>query len=217
MQRQPGAGRRPQQVTSTVATIIVVLVVLCCGGAGLIYALSSSDEEPDKAAAADVPAAPSPAASTSSAPPPSPSPSGDVPGYLAGLKAINTRLATDQDTAVTRGRNTCLDIEQGKPRSTVVNNARQRFAGTVAVSAAMAGKIVDVAQKYLCPSTAIAADPPPTPTEGDENGGATDGGNEVYYKNCAAVEAAGKAPLRRGQPGYRSGLDSDGDGVACES
>lgn len=39
---------------------------------------------------------------------------------------------------------------------------------------------------------------------------------EVYYANCAAVRAAGAAPLYRGQPGYRSGLDRDGDGVACE-
>ncbi|AVL99792.1 deoxyribonuclease [Gordonia iterans] len=39
---------------------------------------------------------------------------------------------------------------------------------------------------------------------------------EVYYKNCAAVRAAGKAPLYRGQPGYSSTLDRDGDGVACE-
>ena len=62
-----------------------------------------------------------------------------------------------------------------------------------------------------------AADPPRQPTTGDGTGGATDGGAEVYYKNCAAVRAAGKAPLRRGEPGYRSGLDSDGDGVACES
>lgn len=39
----------------------------------------------------------------------------------------------------------------------------------------------------------------------------------VYYKSCAAAKAAGAAPLRRGDPGYRSGLDRDGDGVACES
>ncbi|MEU8314154.1 MULTISPECIES: excalibur calcium-binding domain-containing protein [unclassified Micromonospora] len=38
----------------------------------------------------------------------------------------------------------------------------------------------------------------------------------VYYKNCDAVRAAGKAPLRRGQPGYRTGLDRDLDGEACE-
>jgi hypothetical protein len=38
----------------------------------------------------------------------------------------------------------------------------------------------------------------------------------VYYANCDAVRAAGHAPLYRGQPGYRSALDRDGDGVACE-
>ena len=34
----------------------------------------------------------------------------------------------------------------------------------------------------------------------------------VYYKNCAAVQAAGAAPIRRGDPGYRAALDRDGDG-----
>ncbi|ALR11060.1 hypothetical protein BST43_05660 [Mycobacteroides saopaulense] len=37
------------------------------------------------------------------------------------------------------------------------------------------------------------------------------------YPNCAAARAAGAAPLYRGQPGYSSKLDRDGDGVACES
>lgn len=39
---------------------------------------------------------------------------------------------------------------------------------------------------------------------------------KVYYKNCAAVRKAGKAPLYKGEPGYRKALDRDGDGVACE-
>ncbi len=38
----------------------------------------------------------------------------------------------------------------------------------------------------------------------------------VYYQNCDAVRAAGKAPLYRSDPGYRPQLDRDGDGVACE-
>lgn len=38
----------------------------------------------------------------------------------------------------------------------------------------------------------------------------------VYYKNCTAVRVAGADPLYRGEPGYRSGLDRDHDGVACE-
>ncbi|RZS89889.1 excalibur calcium-binding domain-containing protein [Motilibacter rhizosphaerae] len=51
---------------------------------------------------------------------------------------------------------------------------------------------------------AVAATTPPPPAA------------DVYYANCDAVRAAGAAPLYRGQPGYRPGLDRDGDGVACE-
>jgi hypothetical protein len=39
---------------------------------------------------------------------------------------------------------------------------------------------------------------------------------EPYYANCAAVRSAGKAPLHRGEAGYRSALDRDNDGLACE-
>lgn len=38
----------------------------------------------------------------------------------------------------------------------------------------------------------------------------------VYYRNCDAARAAGAAPVRRGDPGYASHLDRDGDGVGCE-
>lgn len=41
-------------------------------------------------------------------------------------------------------------------------------------------------------------------------------GGEVYYENCTAARAAGAAPIMRGEPGYRSQLDRDSDGVACE-
>ena len=39
----------------------------------------------------------------------------------------------------------------------------------------------------------------------------------VSYANCAAVKAAGAAPIRRGDPGYSTSLDRDGDGIACET
>jgi hypothetical protein len=38
----------------------------------------------------------------------------------------------------------------------------------------------------------------------------------VYYENCDAARAAGAAPVYRGEPGYRAGLDRDDDGVGCE-
>lgn len=39
----------------------------------------------------------------------------------------------------------------------------------------------------------------------------------TYFASCAQARAAGAAPLHRGDPGYRSGLDRDGDGIACET
>lgn len=47
--------------------------------------------------------------------------------------------------------------------------------------------------------------PPAPPTQTD-----------IYFPKCADARAAGAAPLYAGQPGYRAGLDGDGDGVACE-
>jgi hypothetical protein len=38
----------------------------------------------------------------------------------------------------------------------------------------------------------------------------------VYYANCDDVRDSGVDPLNRGDPGYRSGLDRDDDGLACE-
>lgn len=50
----------------------------------------------------------------------------------------------------------------------------------------------------------------PAPAPAQQSGG------DIYYQNCSAVRAAGKAPLYQGQPGYSRKLDRDGDGVACE-
>lgn len=38
----------------------------------------------------------------------------------------------------------------------------------------------------------------------------------VYYQGCDEARSAGVAPIYRGSPGYREGMDGDGDGVACE-
>lgn len=57
---------------------------------------------------------------------------------------------------------------------------------------------------------AIPTTAPPAPTAAPAQG-------DVYYQNCAAVRAAGKAPLHVGDPGYCSKLDRDHDGIACEN
>ena len=38
----------------------------------------------------------------------------------------------------------------------------------------------------------------------------------VTYSGCNEVRALGKAPIYRGEPGYRETMDGDADGVACE-
>jgi hypothetical protein len=38
----------------------------------------------------------------------------------------------------------------------------------------------------------------------------------VTFADCAAVRAAGAAPIRRGDPGWSDAFDGDGDGVGCE-
>jgi hypothetical protein len=40
--------------------------------------------------------------------------------------------------------------------------------------------------------------------------------SSVYYRRCLEARATGAAPIYRGQPGYREGLDGDLDGIACE-
>jgi hypothetical protein len=59
-------------------------------------------------------------------------------------------------------------------------------------------------------------EPQPQPRAEDENDDDEGGGGSVYYKNCAAARAAGAAPVHRGEPGYGSHLDRDGDGTGCD-
>ena len=65
---------------------------------------------------------------------------------------------------------------------------------------------VGIAGAPVAPAAPATTTPSPAPTTG----------STVYYKNCAAACAAGAAPIYQGQPGYRPGLDRDGDGIACE-
>ncbi|WOO90157.1 excalibur calcium-binding domain-containing protein [Mollicutes bacterium LVI A0078] len=40
--------------------------------------------------------------------------------------------------------------------------------------------------------------------------------DDVYYANCTEVRDAGASPIHKGDPGYSTNLDRDGDGVGCE-
>ncbi|MFR9774289.1 excalibur calcium-binding domain-containing protein [Nocardia sp. SC052] len=70
------------------------------------------------------------------------------------------------------------------------------------------------------PSVTVAPDPPtvavPTPPVAAVPAPPRPVAPSIFYPNCAAARAAGAAPLRCGEPGYRPELDRDKDGIACE-
>ena len=39
----------------------------------------------------------------------------------------------------------------------------------------------------------------------------------VKFRSCKEARAAGYSDIKKGEPGYSSKLDRDGDGIACES
>ena len=71
--------------------------------------------------------------------------------------------------------------------------------------------------EYHCHSApAVPPTTPPPSVNPHVQPAIPQGGLSVYYKNCSQARAAGAAPIRRGEPGYGSHLDRDGDGIACE-
>jgi outer membrane biosynthesis protein TonB len=66
------------------------------------------------------------------------------------------------------------------------------------------------------PAPKPAAQPVPKPAPAPAPAPAPKPAPAATYANCSAAKAAGAAPLYRGQPGYSSKLDRDGDGIACE-
>ncbi len=65
------------------------------------------------------------------------------------------------------------------------------------------------------PSTTASPSPPTTPAPRPPTTPAPASGTS--FANCSEARAAGAAPLSRGEPGYSSKLDRDGDGIACET
>jgi hypothetical protein len=83
-------------------------------------------------------------------------------------------------------------------------------AKQILVSALTLGLAAGYAWSAMPPATAepaAAPEPAPSPEQIERS---------AYYPDCSAARADGHAPIFRGQPGYRSELDADGDGIACE-
>lgn len=40
--------------------------------------------------------------------------------------------------------------------------------------------------------------------------------NSIYFKSCKEAKSKGYSNIKKGEPGYRPGLDRDNDGIACD-
>lgn len=113
------------------------------------------------------------------------------------------------------------------PAATVTTTVTATATPTPTPTAAPSGTPTATPASEVPSAAAVAPFVAPEPTRaetsgaGRTNGSATGGGGSssggsVSYANCTEARAAGVAPLHRGDPGYSSKLDRDGDGVACE-
>lgn len=72
-------------------------------------------------------------------------------------------------------------------------------------------------------ATSSSSLPKPSPTisiesrnpHGDQTDVNPSDDGTVYYFSCDQARYEQAAPISRGNPGYRPGLDRDGDGIAC--
>ena len=127
---------------------------------------------------------------------------GELDTREAELATREAALVTGEAGLVTREAELVTREATATERETAVTGRED--AVTVREAAAQAP--APAAQNYSAPAPFVAAPPaaaPAAPTS-------------TYYKNCSAVRAAGADPVRRGDPGYGSHLDRDGDGVGCE-
>ncbi|MBE1485869.1 excalibur calcium-binding domain-containing protein [Plantactinospora soyae] len=177
----------PQQLGISVLGIVVIA---CCGVSTLaVLSPGDGDKEPAAAPATTTPSRTTPPAVTATAPDPTPVTTTASPRPTkTASKAAPKPVYYGSCTAVRNAGKAPLRKGQPGYRSALDRDGDGR---------------------------ACESSEGPAPGTGDED--EDDGGSSsVYYKNCAAVRAAGADPIRRGDPGYGRHLDRDGDGVACE-
>ncbi|WP_412076429.1 excalibur calcium-binding domain-containing protein [Streptomyces xanthophaeus] len=166
---------------------------------------------------------PKPSAPAATAP--SPAPSSVMPAVV-GTAFAGAEQAVEAllDTELT-ARSAYEDVTLAADHTKWVVCFQEPEAGAALASTSVPATVHLVAAGTTCPAekgTTLRpkSTPKPTPTAtpeptADDDSG-SGGGGSVSYRNCSAVKAAGKAPIRRGDPGYGQHLDRDGDGIACE-
>lgn len=129
---------RPAQLLTGLAT--AALLTACGSGA------------PAPAATAPAP----PAASSAPAASPDILTADDVPAdsraaYLTGLTKIDPGLTVNEDRAIRRATDICVDITQGKDEGTVVSNTVSRLSGgNATINTSQAADAVALARAHIC-------------------------------------------------------------------
>ncbi|MFE6908492.1 excalibur calcium-binding domain-containing protein [Streptomyces erythrochromogenes] len=212
-----------------------VLATVLSGVWFLIPLLSDSPEETGaegKAQTAAASAAPAPSSSPTPTPTPTPTPSAapQMPSAVGWPYAQAEKTVEELIDGELKALSAYADVTLPADHGTWLVCFQDVAAGSGLVPQSTAPVVHLVAPGTGCPATPgtnlrpapaapapapTTAAPPAAPTPEDDTDGSGGGGN-VSYRNCAAVRAAGAAPIRRGDPGYGRHLDRDGDGVACE-
>jgi hypothetical protein len=139
---------------------------------------------------------------------------GGPPGLASPSAGVAPAAAPTRAGAM--HRTTVGGATAGAARSTAAATTSARIAAggvtrsttstpAAGVSISQSTQIAVSSPSQSAPSSSQAPAPAPAAPGGD-----------VYYANCAAARRAGASPLVIGEPGYRPGLDRDGDGLACE-
>ncbi|MFO1537455.1 MAG: excalibur calcium-binding domain-containing protein, partial [Actinomycetota bacterium] len=130
------------------------------------------------------------------------------PRALIAVTAATNRSKSDRDPAQWQPPNRAAWCEFAD--AWIATKLRWGLTVDPAERAALANMLAG------CPAGAPVTPVPAAPAAPAAPSGGGSGGAGVYYANCTAARAAGAAPVRAGDPGYRPALDRDGDGVGCE-
>ncbi|CEG23949.1 Chromosome partition protein Smc [Planococcus massiliensis] len=102
-----------------------------------------------------------------------------------------------------------------------ITSLEEQVANAESVTVALESEVEDLKSQAKAQSVSVAA-AAASSSAGSSNSSSSSGetasaaASPVSYKNCSAVRAAGAAPIYKGDPGYGSHLDRDGDGIGCE-
>jgi hypothetical protein len=119
--------------------------------AALLTAYGSSEPAPAADAPAPAASAPAPAGSMPETVDADGVPADARAAYLAGLTEIDPGLTVNEERAISRAANICLDISQGKDETTVIGNAVERLSGGNArIDEAQAAQAVELAREHIC-------------------------------------------------------------------